>query len=266
MDFAGFDREHLRTESSTERTVSVDFLLTGEPVTSDLKSLLQLQDDDATVDALETRLDALNARIVAMKKERATAEAALTKLRDSVAAEEKSQRAIQTRMSEHKQTQQHNTAQLDVVTKPKEAAAAMAQIEHAKRMIGETDTELKASEARLRDQRDRTAEREMALEEMTASQAAANATIEAERAELVRDLASATAARSDTASRVPKGIASNYDRIRGRKKSRAVYPLNGASCGNCDTAMPTQGRAAMASKGGVAVCEGCGVMLYVETV
>jgi predicted nucleic acid-binding Zn-ribbon protein len=201
-----------------------------------------------------------------MKKEREAAESALAKLKESILAEEKSQRAIQTRLEEHKQTQKHNTAQLDVVTKPKEAAAAMAQIEHAKRAITETDAELKAVDGRLRDLRERTAEKEMALEELIGIQASETSSLETQRADLVRNLAAATAARTVTAGRVPKNVVANYDRVRGRKKARVLYPLNGSSCGNCDTAMPTQGRAAMASKGGIAVCEGCGVMLYAESV
>ena len=233
---------------------------------TEVQSLLQLQEDDVAVDALEKQLDALNARTAAMKKERESVEAALTKMRDQLLAEEKTQRAIQTRLSEHKQTQQHNQAQLDVVTKPKEAAAAMAQIEHAKRAITETEIDLKNADGRLRELRDRIAEREMALEEMTSMQASETAQLETQRADLVRDLAAATAARTVTAGKVPKNLVTNYDRIRGRKKARVLYPLNGGSCGNCDTAMPTQGRAAMASKGGIAVCEGCGVMLYAETV
>ena len=232
----------------------------------EVQTLLQLQTDDDAVDALQSRMNAINARTAAMQKEREGVSTALGKLRESIAAEEKAQRAIQTKLSEHKQTQQHNTAQLDVVTKPKEAAAAMAQIEHAKRAIAETETELKGAESRLKELRDRAAEREMALEEMTASQAEATTAISSERGDIEKELASATAARQATASKVQKGLIAQYDRIRGRKKARALFPLNGNSCGNCDTAMPTQGRAAMAGKGGIAVCEGCGVLLYAETV
>jgi predicted nucleic acid-binding Zn-ribbon protein len=234
-------------------------------VQAEVQSLLQLQEDDAAVDALEKQLDALNARTGAMKKEREAVEAAIAKLKESIAAEEKTQRTIQGRLAEHKQTQAHNTAQLDVVTKPKEAAAAMAQIEHAKRAIAETETDLKNVDSRLRELRDKTTEREMALEELTSIQASETATLETQRADLVRDLAAATAARSVTAGKAPKNLVANYDRVRGRKKARVLYALNGSSCGNCDTAMPTQGRAAMASKGGIAVCEGCGVMLYAES-
>ena len=232
----------------------------------EVETLLQLQTDDDAVDALQGRMNAINARTAAMQKEKEGVANALTRLRESIAAEEKAQRAIQTRLSEHRQTQQHNTAQLDVVTKPKEAAAAMSQIEHAKRAIAETESELKSSEARLKDLRDRSAEREMALEEMTVSQAEAATTIAAERGDVEKELASALAARQATASKVQKNLIAQYDRVRGRKKARALFPLNGNSCGNCDTAMPTQGRAAMAGKGGIAVCEGCGVLLYAETV
>jgi predicted nucleic acid-binding Zn-ribbon protein len=232
-------------------------------VNSDLQALLELQEDDAALDALEVRLATLNARTATLAKERSAADAALSKVREQIAGEEKNQRAIQTRMAEHKQTQQHNTAQLDVVTKPKEAAAAMAQIEHARRLIGEDENDLKAIDGRLREIRDRVAEREMALEEMNAAQTAEKEKLEAERAELTQQIASAKSARAAAAAKVPRNLTSNYDRLRSRKRDRAVFPLSGNSCGNCDTMLATQGRAAM-SKGGIAVCEGCGVMLYAE--
>lgn len=232
---------------------------------ADLQALLQLQEDDAALDALEVRLSTLNARTAALAKERSAADAALAKIRESVAAEEKTQRAVQSRLAEHKQTQAHNTAQLDVVTKPKEAAAAMAQIEHARRLIGEDETDLKAIDARLRDLRDRVAERELALEEMTSAQSTESAAITSERDALTQEITSAKAARAAAAARVPRSLAGNYERLRGRKKDRAVFPLQGNSCGNCDTMLPTQGRSAMENKGaGVAICEGCGVMLYAE--
>ena len=229
----------------------------------DLQALLQLQEDDAALDALEARLGALNARTAALTKERSAADVALAKAKELVAAEEKTQRAIQTRLAEHKATQQHNTAQLDVVTKPKEAAAAMAQIEHAKRLIGEDETDLKALDVKLRGLRDSVAEKEMALEEMTAAQKAESEKLDAERSQLTQQIASAKSARAAAAAKVPRNLTSNYDRLRSRKRDRAVFPLAGNSCGNCDTMLATQGRAAM-SKGGIAVCEGCGVMLYAE--
>jgi len=233
-------------------------------VNSDLQSLLELQDDDAALDALEARLATLNARSATLAKERSAADAALAKAREAVAVEEKGQRGIQGRLAEHKQTQQHNTAQLDVVTKPKEAAAAMAQIEHARRLIGDDENALKTIDARLRDLRDGVAERELGLEEMTSVQATEGAAIDAERAELTEQIASARTERTAAASRVPRNLIASYERLRSRKRDRAVFPLSGNSCGNCDTMLPTQGRAAMGTKGGIAVCEGCGVMLYAE--
>lgn len=232
---------------------------------ADLQALLQLQEDDAALDALEVRLSTLNARTAALAKERSAADAALAKAREEVAAQEKTQRAIQSRLAEHKATQAHNTAQLDVVTKPKEAAAAMAQIEHAKRLIGEDESDLKAIDARLREMRDRTAEREMALDEMTTAQSTESDAINAEREALTKQIASAKSARTAAAAKVPRSLTANYERLRSRKKDRAVFPLKGNSCSNCDTMLPTQGRAAMDNKGaGTAVCEGCGVMLYAE--
>jgi hypothetical protein len=55
---------------------------------------------------------------------------------------------------------------------------------------------------------------------------------------------------------------STYDRVRTRRRSETVFPLRGPSCSACDTAIPTQRRAAMAASGALEMCEGCGVLLY----
>jgi hypothetical protein len=53
-----------------------------------------------------------------------------------------------------------------------------------------------------------------------------------------------------------------YERVRVRKHGETVFPLRGASCSACDTAIPTQRRATMAASGALEMCEGCGMLLY----
>ena len=60
---------------------------------------------------------------------------------------------------------------------------------------------------------------------------------------------------------VPRSLLGKYDRIRTRR-THALYPLRGESCGNCDTAIPMQRRNQMVINGPIDVCEACGVLLY----
>ncbi len=84
----------------------------------------------------------------------------------------------------------------------------------------------------------------------------------ADQKDLEDKLADARRLRADKAKHVPRSLLSRYDRVRSRKRIRAVFPLRGHSCGNCDTMIPLQRRSIMAGTGATEVCEECGVMLY----
>ena len=101
----------------------------------DIERLLTLQRDDAEIDGLQRRLDELDAGAKALERERTEAAAAVEKARADVAAEEKKQRELHSRFSEHKQLQEKNLAQLDAVKKAREATAAMSQIDERIRLL-----------------------------------------------------------------------------------------------------------------------------------
>jgi predicted nucleic acid-binding Zn-ribbon protein len=92
----------------------------------------------------------------------------------------------------------------------------------------------------------------------------AQQTIAADRTKLEGQLADLRAARQQKANQVAKPLLSTYDRIRSKKRVQALYPMTGASCGNCDTAIPLQRRTQMMASGKTELCEGCGVLLYAE--
>ena len=75
-------------------------------------------------------------------------------------------------------------------------------------------------------------------------------------------MAEARRKRETTSRSVPRPMLTKYDKVRARRRGETVFPLRGQSCGACDTAVPTQRRAAMAATGALEMCEGCGVLLY----
>ena len=104
-----------------------------------------------------------------------------------------------------------------------------------------------------------------ALADLEEQQRAARPEIEGKRAALQSELDSARRDRDGRASSVSRPMLGKYDRIRG-KRTQALYPLRGGSCGNCDTSIPLQRRNMMAGSGDIEVCEACGVLLYTEAV
>jgi predicted nucleic acid-binding Zn-ribbon protein len=228
---------------------------------SEVEALLALQEDDARITELENRRKALDPRMAALDKKREAAAAAVARSRAAVETEEKRQRELQGKIAQHKQMQEKNLAQFDAVKRLKEATAAMAQVESARRIIAEDESELQALQRRLVEMRSAVTATEAGLAEVEMEQSTAREEIEKERAEIDATLTTARAERNSKTSGVPRPLLGKYDRIRTRR-TQALYALRGESCGNCDTAIPMQRRNHMAVNGPIDVCEACGVLLY----
>ena len=228
----------------------------------DLEALLALQADDDVIDGLDGKLRALGPRMAELERRRKTLADHLARAEAAAADDERKHRELEGRLSDHKQRQERNLQHLDSVKRMREATAAMAQVEQARKILIEEESELHALARRIADgHKGITAHRE-ALEAQDQEQADERAVIARERAAIESAIAEARAKRNQTATHVPKGILAKYDRIRGRKGEQAIFALRGPSCGHCDTAIPLQRRQQMLGTGKIEVCEACGVLLY----
>lgn len=228
----------------------------------DVAALLAVQEDDVAIHDLERRLGELMPRLEAMSKERDQALAAMEQAARDAAAEEQRRHEIAERVAQHKALQEKNQAALSNVSSMREATAATAQLEQARRMIEEDERELTVLGQRVVQANLLVEERERTARELEEAQAQARATLDSDRAQLEEQIAAAKAVRDQKATKVPRSLLSRYDRIRSRKRVHALYPLRGNACGACDTAIPLQRRSMMTASGGTELCEGCGVMLY----
>jgi len=228
----------------------------------DVAALLTVQDDDIKIHDLESRLGELRPRLEAMAKERDRANVALTQARQSADAEERRRREVASRVAQHRALQERNQAALNSVTSMREATAATAQLEQAKRMIDEDERELSTIGHRLMEANRIVAEREQVAAELDSAQETARESLAADQQDLEARIAEAKRDRESKASAVPKSLLAKYERIRSRKRVHAIFPLRGNSCGHCDTLIPLQRRSVMTGTGATEICEGCGVMLY----
>jgi predicted nucleic acid-binding Zn-ribbon protein len=228
----------------------------------DVAALLAVQEDDLSIDALENQLAALRPRIDQMSRDRDKATASLQQARQSAEAEERRRAEVAARVAQHKSLYEKNQAALNHITSMKEATAATAQLEQAKRMIDEDERELAAIGQRLQEANRAVSDRERLANELADAQEQARSSLSADQQKIESDLTSVRATRTSKAQQVPRPLLQQYDRIRSRKRTHVVFPLNGASCGNCDTTIPMQRRSAMTGSARTEVCEGCGVMLY----
>lgn len=228
----------------------------------DVAALLAVQEDDVVIHDLEHRLGELMPRLEAMSRERDQALAAMEQAAKDAAAEEHRRHEVAERVAQHRALQQKNQTALSNVSSMREATAATAQLEQARRMIEEDERELAVLGQRVAQANLLVEERERVARELEEAQAQARATLDSDRGQLEEQLAAARAVRDQKATKVPRSLLTRYDRIRSRKRVHAIYALRGNACGSCDTAIPLQRRSLMTASGGTEVCEGCGVMLY----
>jgi predicted nucleic acid-binding Zn-ribbon protein len=228
----------------------------------DVEALLALQVEDQAIRSLEDRVAAFEPRMRAMAQARSATEEAVANAQAAMATEERRQRDLQEQIARHKLLHERNLAQLDVVKRMRDATAAMAQVEAARRILAEEESDLQGVSRRLTELRGALEQQERVRRELEEQQQAEQQTIETSRAEIDAQLQTARSARATSATRVNRTLLSKYDRIRTARRDGAIFALRGPSCGHCDTSVPLQRRNMMAASGAIEVCETCGVLLY----
>lgn len=228
----------------------------------DVQSLLAVQQDDLEVYGLESRLAALAPRLATLENERARAAQELDRARRAIEADETRHREAMLKVDTHRQLVERSQRQYESVTSPREANAAMTQLEQTKRMAEDSERDASQILGRISEMRHHVAELETALADVEHRQADTRAALDTERSEIEAEIAQARAKRDQTARAVPKPMLAKYDKVRSRRRAETLFPLRGPSCSACDTAIPTQRRAVMAASGTIEMCEGCGALLY----
>jgi predicted nucleic acid-binding Zn-ribbon protein len=234
----------------------------GGRVNPDLAALLALQEDDSAMAAIDARLRELDERADALDGERRTVTAAVERAHASTESEEKKRRELALKIDEHRSIQERNLSTLDAVRKQRETQAAMTQVDVARRVLAQEESELQALNSRIVELRRAAEAMVQELDEVDRRQSAEREELARVRGDLEAELGEARAKRAAAAANVPRSILTKYERIRGREKSFALYQLRGAACGRCNTAIPLQRRNVMAAGRTIEVCEGCGVLLY----
>ena len=228
----------------------------------DVQSLLAVQREDLEIYSLEERLAALAPRLAALEKERARAGQELERATKAVQVEESRLRDAQLRNDTNRALVERSQHAYENVTSPREANAAMVQLEQTKRMMDDSERDAAQIQGRINEMRHHVADLETRLAEVEHRQTDARAALDTERAEIEAQIAQDKAKRDQTAQAVPRPMLAKYDKVRTRRRAETVFPLRGTSCSACDTAIPTQRRAAMAATGSLEMCEGCGALLY----
>lgn len=230
----------------------------------ELETLLVVQQDDEVIRNMEARRAAFAPRLADLDNARQRIVNEIAGNETALRRELERNRALEALIAEHRLRHDKNLAVLDQAHKLKEATAAMAQVETARKVLADKEGEFLVLSRRIGELQLAVEAGKRALSVTDLQQAEARADIEAERGVIARDLSIASAKRAASAVAVPASLLSKYDRVQQRRRAAALFVVNaGFSCGNCDTAIPLQRRPAMSSGGqSIEVCEACGVLLY----
>jgi predicted nucleic acid-binding Zn-ribbon protein len=145
----------------------------------------------------------------------------------------------------------------------KQATAAVAQMDQARKIVAGEESDLLAINRRLEELRGVLNGQNNELANVEAEQESARTEVATARVSINAELDVAKLKRAAAAELVPAVLRTKYDRIRGgKKRTEAVFAMSGMSCGNCDTAIPMQRRHVMNNTGAIDLCEACGVLMY----
>ena len=228
----------------------------------DVMALVALEGEDSTVESLEARLRGLEPRLLELERSREVAATALERARHALQSEEDKLRESRTRAAQHRSLQERNQRQLDGITNIREANAASAQLESARRMASDAEAEAARIATRVEEARARVSQAELAVAEVEATQETERTAIATERRSIEEELRHARMKREGSAKRVSGSLLAKYDKVRRRRRGQSVFPLRGGACASCDTTLPLQRRHEMQRTGAIELCEACGVLLY----
>lgn len=229
----------------------------------ELQALLVVQQDDVHIREIEARLAALAPRLAKLDTARRRAADDVSRSELALAKEESAHRELEARIADHRVRHEKNVEVLNNASKLKEATAAAAQLEAARAVLAKEESELLSMTRRLTDLRTALAVHRETLEQVTATQAEARGTMQAEHAAIKAELTAAQTRRGQSTVGVGKSLLSKYDRIATHRRTTVLFALNpDYSCGACDTAIPLQRRLPMSTGMIIEPCEGCGVLLY----
>ncbi len=234
---------------------------------TELEALLVVQQDDDVIRGIQARHDALAPRLAALDKVRLRAVEEVARNESALRRELERNKVLESQMAEHRARHEKNLAVLDQAHKLKEATAAMAQVETARKILAEEESEMLALTRRIADLRTATGAAKESLAALEQQQADMRGVMEVERGEIASALEAARVSRANSARAVSPSLLSKYDRVLQRRRDTALFAVHsGFSCGSCDTAIPLQRRPAMTSGSqAIEVCEACGVLLYLPS-
>src|SRR3990172_7930196 len=227
-----------------------------------MEAVLQLQERDEAVTAIEDELRALEPEIERLDEELGQAQSELETAQRGVEDAAVRRAELEGKIESYRVMQERRRQRLEWVRGAKEASTLMAELDLARTVLAKEEAEWMRSGDGVKEAERRTAEAEQLVEEVRTGQASRREAIAAGQAECADRLAEARQQRAAVARGVKRPLLQQYERIRRGRAPLALYPLHGEACGHCYTAVPLHRRQDILNGQSVTACEACGVIVY----
>ena len=230
-----------------------------------LQRLSELQGLDTRIAGLERKLEAIPARLQAIRDSEERAKSALEAQRAKVAGVRKDRRSREKDLEQNASEKAKRDAKLYEVKTNKEYSAVLAEIETLKVDRGRIEEEILAL-MEAEDQLDRhIGEGQKRLAAQTEEFKAQSAAAREEQRALETDLGGVQGERASLVRDIPRDLLGQYSRLlKGRGGLAVAIVGSNGICGGCRLSLTPQRFNELRQSSQILVCEGCGRILYYQ--
>lgn len=227
----------------------------------DIVKLLDLQEKDLALTALDERLAELDAEERELNSAVEAAEQNVEAARRAATRAAAQRDELEQKMENHRQHQERRREKLEFV-KGRDLAALTAEIDLARSVLANVESEWVRASDQATSAAALIGQAEEAVSQVREAQQEARETLAGRRAEVEAERERAVEARRASTGDVGKLLLMQYERLWSTRHAAVVIPLAGPTCGACFTAVPLNKRSQIRSGVVIGGCETCGVILY----
>jgi predicted nucleic acid-binding Zn-ribbon protein len=228
----------------------------------DLSQLLELQQKDLALLEVDHRLAALREEEESLDEELSREDQKLANARRAAGDAATRRDELQVRLEQQRQMQDRRKQRLEFVRKPNEAAELMAELDMARSVLAQQESDWVRAAETTEGLEAQVEEAEQGLAAFRDAQAPLREGIAERRATLDGERSAAKEVREACAAQLERPVRLRYDRLRSTRRTDVVVAVSGSACGACFTAIPMSRRSQLRSSYLLEGCEACGVILY----
>jgi predicted nucleic acid-binding Zn-ribbon protein len=227
-----------------------------------IEALHRLQTQDRRMVSIERKLAALPRRKQEMERDLGKLESMLHSELDKL-GESRSFRLDQERqLDEEREQIRGSKARISQVKTPRELSAAQRELESTRRLAESRESELGRIDGAIAEAEGRIKAMEGGLTDLRASFATERERLDELESKLDRSYKKARKSRKGLTESIEKSLLARYERVRKRVGGIGFVAVRERRCSACKMAVPHKTYVSLRNAELIAVCEGCGRLLY----